>query len=129
LNFLFDATFPAKLGRALAELSRDHSFIHVDDRLGRGATDEAVIRTASAEGWFLVTLDQGITRNPAKREALIQGRVGTFAFTGSAVGNLSYYKVVAFVMSIAEEMFDLAERTSRPFIFGISDRRKFKSLM
>ena len=75
MNFLFDATFPAKLGRALAELSRDHSFIHVDDRLGRGATDEAVIRTASAEGWFLVTLDQGITRNPAKREALIQGRV------------------------------------------------------
>jgi hypothetical protein len=128
LTFLFDATFPAKLGRALAVLSRDHSFIHVDDHLGQGATDEAVIAAASASGSFLVTLDQGITRNPAKREALLQGGVGTFVFTGSAIGTLGYYKIVAFVMSIAEEMFDSAQRTKRPFIYGISDRKKFDKL-
>jgi len=129
LIFLFDANFPVQLGRALAQLSRQqHEFRHVDEHLGPGASDEAVIQAAAAEGWFLVSLDKGIVRNPAKRRLLLEGGVGTFSFTGSAIGNWSYFQIVSFVMAIAEKMFETAERTPRPFIFGISDLKKFRRL-
>ena len=129
--FLFDANFPVQLGRALKELSRaPHEFKHVDleATLGRGAGDEAVIEAAGREGWFLVSLDKGIVKNPAKRRLLFEKGVGTFSFTGSAIGNWSYYETVSFVMAIAEEMFDLADRTPRPFIFGITDKKNFRML-
>ena len=129
--FLFDANFPVQLGRALKELSRaPHEFRHVDlePGLGRGASDEAVIKAAGSAGWFLVTLDKGITRNPAKRRLLFENKMGTFSFTGSAIGNLGYYQIVAFVMSIAEQMIEYAEQTRRPFIFGITDQKKFREL-
>ena len=127
--FLLDANIPVQLGRALKELSRDpHEFKHVDEHLGPGALDEAVIRAAAFEGWFLVSLDKGIVRNPAKRRLLLDGGVGAFSFTGSAIGNWSYYQIVSFVMAIAEKMFDVAEHTKRPFICGISDQKKFRML-
>jgi hypothetical protein len=131
LTFLFDANFPVQLGRALKELGRaPHEFRHVDlePSLGRGATDEAVIEAAGSEGWFLVSLDKGIVKNPAKRSLLFEKGVGAFSFTGSAIGTWGYYQTVSFVMSIVEEMFDLAERTPRPFIFGITDKKKFRVL-
>lgn len=131
MTFLFDANFPVQLGRALKELSRaPHEFRHVDlePTLGRGAKDEAVIEAAGSEGWFLVSLDKGIVKNPAKRALLFEKGVGAFSFTGSAIGTWSYYQIVSFVMSIAEEMFELAERTPRPFIFGITDKSKFRAL-
>ena len=129
--FLFDANFPVQLGRALKELSRaPYEFRHVDlePNLGREASDEAVIEAAGAQGWFLLSLDKGIVRNPAKRSLLAEKGVGAFSFTGSAIGNWSYYQTVSFIMSIAEEMFALAERTPRPFIFGITDKKKFRDL-
>ena len=129
MTFLFDANFPSTLCEAFATLTarREHKFIPADAHLGVGAKDEAVIRAASEAGWFLVTLDQGISRNPAKRRALIAGGVGAFVFTGSAIGNLSFFKIAAFVLSIAEEMLDHASRTKRPFILAMSPEQRFKS--
>src|SRR3989449_7206343 len=69
-----------------------------------------------------------LTRNPAKRRALMEGGVGTFVFTGSSLARRSFFKIVAFVMDVAEELLEHAERTRRPFILGISDKKKFKVL-
>ena len=75
-----------------------------------------------------MTLDERITRNPAKRKALLDGSIGTFVFTGSSLPRRSFYKIVAFVMTVAEEIIEHAARTGRPFIIGISDRAKFDRL-
>lgn len=75
-----------------------------------------------------MTLDERITRNPAKRKALLEGGIGTFVFTGSSLARRSFYKIVAFVMEVAEEILLHADRTPRPFIVGISDRGKFNRL-
>ncbi|MFQ6045693.1 MAG: hypothetical protein ACE5PT_04940 [Gemmatimonadales bacterium] len=128
--FLLDATFPPKLARALQELTerRDCEFRYANDEFGQGARDEILIDGARARGWFLMTMDEHITRNPAKRRALMDGRIGTFVFTGSSLPRRSFYKIVSFVMGVAEDILEHATRTRPPFIIGISDRRKFRRL-
>ncbi|MGH6954080.1 MAG: hypothetical protein ACREGL_07860 [Alphaproteobacteria bacterium] len=128
--FLLDATFPPKLARALQELTerRDCEFRYANDEFGAGAQDEVLIDGARERRWFLMTLDERITRNPAKRQALLEGGIGTFVFTGSSLARRSFYKIVAFVMEVAEEILLHADRTPRPFIVGISDRGKFNRL-
>lgn len=128
--FLLDATFPPKLARALQELTerRDCEFRYANEEFGEGAPDETLIEGARTRGWFLMTLDERITRNPAKRRALLDGGIGTFVFTGSSLPRRSFYKITAFVMEIAEEILEHAGRTKRPFIVGISDRKKFTLL-
>ena len=79
-------------------------------------------------GWYFMTMDERITRNPAKRAALMEGVIGTFVFTGSSLAQRSFYKIVAFVMAVVEEILNHAARTRRPFIIGISDRAKFTRL-
>lgn len=127
---LLDATFPPKLARALQELTerRDCEFRYANDEFGEGAPDEVVIDGDRARGWFLVTMDERIARNPAKRKALKDGQIGTFVFTGSSLPRRTFYKIVAFVMGVAEEILEHAASTARPFIIGISDRGKFSPL-
>lgn len=127
---MLDATFPPKLARALQDLTerRDCEFRYANDEFGEGARDEVLIDGARTRGWFLMTMDERITRNPAKRRALLDGRVGTVVFTGSSLPRRSFYKIVAFVMDVAEEIVEHAARTQPPFIIGISDRAKFSSL-
>ena len=128
--FLIDATFPPKLARHLTGLSeaRECEFRYANDECGEGARDEVLIKKVRDQGWFLITLDEALTRNPAKRRALMEGGVGTFVFTGSSLARRSFFKIVAFVMDVAEELLEHAERTRRPFILGISDKKKFKVL-
>jgi hypothetical protein len=106
LIFLLDATFPPKLARALQQLTERHDceFRYANDEFGAGAQDEVLIDGARERRWFLMTLDERITRNPAKRKALLEGGIGTFVFTGSSLARRSFYKIVAFVMEVAEEI-------------------------
>lgn len=128
--FLLDATFPPKLARALQELTERHDceFRYANDEFGHGAQDEVLIHGIRARNWYLMTMDERITRNPVKRKALLEGGIGTFVFTGSSLAQRSFYKIVAFVMTVAEEILESAARTRRPFIIGISDRAKFSRL-
>lgn len=128
--FLLDATFPPKLARSLQDLSerRDCEFRYANDEFGEGAPDETVVEGVRRHGWFLMTMDERITRNPAKRRALRDGGIGTFVFTGSSLPRRSFYKIVSFVMGVAEEIVEHAARTPRPFIIGISDRSKVTRL-
>ena len=73
--FLLDATFPPKLAHALQELTerRDCEFRYANDEFGEGAQDEVLIDGARDQGWFLMTMDERITRNPAKRRAVMEG--------------------------------------------------------
>lgn len=55
-----------------------------------------------------MTMDERITRNPAKRRALMDGRIGTFVFTGSSLPRRSFYRIVSFVMEVAEDILEQA---------------------
>ena len=128
--FLLDATFPPKLARALQDLTerRDCEFRHANDEFGEGAHDEVLIEAARQRDWFFVTMDERMTRNPAKRKALIEGHLGAFVFTGSSLPQRSFSKIAAFVLQVADEIVEHAARMRRPFIIGISDRGKFSRL-
>ena len=128
--FLLDATFPPKLARALQELTERHDcqFRYANEEFGHAAQDEILIQGIRARGWYFMTMDERITRNPVKRKALLDGHIGTFVFTGSSLAQRSFYKIVSFVMAVAEEILEHAAHTPRPFIIGISDRARFTRL-
>jgi hypothetical protein len=130
LILLLDATFPPKLARGLQNLTerKDCEFRHADAEFGAGASDEVLIEEARRRGWFFVTMDERITRNPAKRRALIDGDIGTFVFTGSSLPRRSFYKIASFVMGVAEEILEHAAQTRRPFIIRISDKGRLTPL-
>jgi len=99
---------------------------HLSDILPRGTQDEVLFKELSKRGWLLLTQDQRIKRNRHQREALKQAGVGAFIFTGKA--NKSPDQMTIKILQHLDEIEQLANRTPRPFIFGISDRGSIERL-
>src|SRR2546425_4831741 len=79
-------------------------------------------------GWFLVTLDAGMSKRPAQREAIIESGIGAFVFRGRSLPQRSFRKIAAFVLDVSDDIIERAAGTTRPFIWGISDRKVFERL-
>jgi predicted nuclease of predicted toxin-antitoxin system len=129
LIFLLDANFPPQLARALQALDQeDCQFRHSPNEFGAAATDEVIFAGIKESGWFLITLDGKMSRRPAQRQAIVDSGLGVFVFTGRALAQRSFREIAAFVLSVADEIIEKASATTRPFIWGISDRRVFARL-
>ena len=75
---------------------------------------------------FLVTQDKRIRSRPHERRALLGAGVGAFVFTGRA--ERSTDELAILILKHLQRIKELAAKTKRPFIFGISDRGKFERL-
>jgi hypothetical protein len=129
LIFLLDENFPPQLARALQALDQeDCQFRHAPDEFGAGAADETIFAGIRDRGWFLVTLDARMARRPAQRQAILDAGLGVFVFKGSALPQRPFRDIAAFVLTVAAEIIERARSTSRPFIWGISDRRVFERM-
>jgi hypothetical protein len=129
LILLLDACFPPKLARALEALNQeDCQYHHSSAVFGQDAEDEVIIQGAAARGWILVTQDARMSKNPHQRAAILEAGIGAFAFIGTATAQKSLRKMAAFVLDVADEMIEKASTTRRPFIWGITDRKKFRRL-
>jgi predicted nuclease of predicted toxin-antitoxin system len=125
LILFFDENVPPKVAASLQALGTCEAR-HLVDYLPRGTPDEQVFQFLAEREWFLVTQDYRIKRNPHQRQALLQARVGAFIFTGRS--DRSKEEMMIFILECLPTMSELAANTRRPFIIGISDRRKFERL-
>jgi hypothetical protein len=129
LIFLLDEHFPPQLAQALQALDQeDCQYRHSPSEFGKGAKDEVIYAGIQERGWFLVTLDKKMTRNPAQRQAMLDAGLGVFVFTGSSLGQRPFRAIVSVVLGVTDDILRIAGTTPRPFIWGISDQRKFNRL-
>ncbi|MEX0690857.1 MAG: hypothetical protein WD934_00845 [Gemmatimonadales bacterium] len=127
--FLVDATFPPQLARALQALDQeDCQFRDAPAEFGADAADEILFEGLREHGWVLVTLDAKMPRRPAQRQAILDAGAGVFVFTGIVLPQKSFREIAAFVLSVTDAILRRAVETERPFIWGISDKRKFERL-
>jgi predicted nuclease of predicted toxin-antitoxin system len=129
LIFLLDATFPSQLARALQALDQeDCQYRHSPDEFGAAAEDETIFAGIRERDWLLITLDAKMSKHPAQRRAILDAGLGVFVFTGKSLAQRSFREIVAFVIGATDAILAKAHSTTRPFIWGISDRRVFERL-
>jgi hypothetical protein len=123
-TLLFDENIPQSVPRALREF--DYSAQHALEHLPQGTADEAVFVFLHERGWFWVSHDKRVKRNPQQRAALLAADVGAFILTGSVQRTAK--EMMAFMLGSIDEMMAQAVRLHRPFIVGVTDRGKFNRL-
>ena len=69
-----------------------------------------------------------MSKRPAQREAILESGIGAFVFRGSGLPERSFRKIAAFVLDVSDEIIEKASKTTKPFIWGISDHKKFERL-
>ncbi len=124
MTLLFDENFPQYLPEALRLFGIEAE--HTLDRLPASTSDVEVFTFLRAKGWAWVTHDKGVKRKKHERAAILEAGVGAFVLTGSV--RRSAVEILRFILDVLDEMQDYAQRTSPPFIYGISDRGKFERL-
>lgn len=124
---LLDENMPAKVADALSALGTVTAH-HVTRFLPRGATDLEIFEfLREQQDWVLVTQDRRITKRPQELAALRDARVGAFVFTGKADRSLE--QSMQLVLDSLPQMRRHVAQATRPFVFGISDRRRFERLV
>lgn len=124
MTFLFDENVPQGIVVALRALN--HDVAHVYEHGLGGALDPAVFAFVASRDWVLVTRDKKIRKKPHERAAYLAEGIGVFIYTGSAEKTLDEQMV--HVLRTIPEMVRLANRTQRPYIYGISDQCKIERL-
>jgi len=129
LKFVLDATFSPQLATALEALSQGEAhFEYAPTLFGSAAPDELIYHGVRDRGACLITLDIAMTRKPQQRAVMKDAGIGVFVFTGRALAQQSFNGIPATVLGGADEIAARAQSTRRPFVWGISDRKKFVRL-
>jgi hypothetical protein len=118
LTFLFDENISPLIVNALKALGKPVAYI--TDILPRGTDDLTIFAKLGQVGWFLVTQDQRIKRKKHEREAMKQAQIGAFIFMGRAERSVDDMMIQ--ILRHFAQMERFAQSTTRPFIFGISDK-------
>lgn len=124
MTFCFDENFPEYLTEAIRLFG--YNVEHVVPHFGKGTDDTLLFPELARRGWDWVSHDKGVTRKPHERAAMRGAGIGAFILTGRA--QRSPQQMMIFVLQHIDEMVRLAERTHRPFIYGLSDRPKIQRL-
>jgi predicted nuclease of predicted toxin-antitoxin system len=123
---LLDENMPPRVADALHALGTVEAY-HVTKYLPRGATDVEVFAfLADKSDWILVTQDDKIRRRPHELAALRAANVGAFVLTGRAGRTVE--GMLSFLAACLDGMRRQVAATKRPFIVGISDRKRFDRL-
>ena len=118
MTFLFDENISGLVVDALKALGKPVAYL--TDILPRGTPDQDLFSRLGELGWLLVTQDKKIKRKKHELEALRRAGIGAFIFTGRAERDVD--SMMMLVLKHFQEMQRLADETTRPFVFGISDR-------
>ena len=122
---LLDENMPPRVADALHALGTVEAY-HVTKYLPRGAPDVDVFAfLQDRPDWILVTQDAMIRRRKQELAALKSAGVGAFILTGSVDRNVE--SMLAFLADALDGMRKHAT-TRRPFIFSISDRKRFERI-
>lgn len=122
MTFVFDENVSPALVKVLLLL--EYPVIHCTEFLPRGTADHVLFEEIASQGSFLVTQDQNMSRKKHQRAAMLALGLGVFIFTGKA--SRSNREFALLLQQSFPEIEHRAETTARPFVFGITDRRKFE---
>ncbi len=101
---------------------------HVTKYLPKGTPDVEIFGfMRDRPTWVLVTQDDRIRKRKQELAALRQANVGAFVLTGRA--ERSVEGMLAFLASVLDGMRKQVATTKRPFVIGISDKRRFDRLI
>lgn len=123
-TFLFDENVSPAIVDALKAL--EYPVCHCTEFLPRGSSDERVFAMTAVRDYILVTQDQNMSRKKHQRAAMLSHGLGVFIFTGQASRSNKEFAIL--IQRVFGEMRIKAERTTRPFVYGITDRRRFDRL-
>ena len=124
---LLDENMPPRVADALHALGTIEAY-HVSKHLPRGAPDVEIFEFLRGRaGWVFVTQDLRIRKRPQELAALRHAKVGAFILTGKTDRNVE--GMLALLVQSLDRMRVLTAKTAPPFIYGISDRRKFDRLI
>jgi len=123
-TFLFDENFPPAIPTALRLFAFDT--VHTLDQLARGTPDEEIFAFLAARGWYWVSHDRRVVRNPHQRAALITAGIGAFILIGRV--HRTTEQMMAFMVTAMGDLVRCTTTIKRPFVIGITDRRKLERL-
>jgi len=127
VTFLLDENISPYVVESLRPLGKPVGHVVDVPELGRGTPDGRIIEfLGERSDWILVTQDKKMRRKKHQRQAMLDAGLGVFVLTGRA--EKSNDALVVLLLQCWPDMMKLASRTSRPFIFGISDRRKIEPI-
>jgi predicted nuclease of predicted toxin-antitoxin system len=122
VTFVFDENVSPAIVTALKTL--DYPVIHCTEFVARGTADEVLFREIASHGYFLVTQDQNMSRKKHQRAIMLSLHLGVFIFTGKASRTNKEFAIL--LQQSFSEIIRRSATTSRPFVFGITDRRRFE---
>lgn len=124
---LLDENLPRRVAEALNVLGTVEA-AHVTKYLPPGTPDIQVSAfLADKPDWVLVTQDERIRKRPHELAALRKAHAGVFVLTGRKDRNVE--EMLSFLASCLEGMRLAAAKYRRPYVVGISDRRRFDLLV
>jgi predicted nuclease of predicted toxin-antitoxin system len=124
LTLLFDENFPPYLPKALRLFGVEAQ--HCKEQGLEGEDDTVIFQFLRQRGWIWVTHDKGVKRKKHEREAFIQAGIGAFVYTGSV--QRSAKEMMVFTLQIVDELESIILSTRPPFVYAITDRKKFERL-
>lgn len=123
---LLDENMPPRVADALNALGTVAAY-HVTKHLPPGTPDVEVFAfLADKPEWVLVTQDEKIRRRPHELAALRRANVAVFVLTGSTDRDVE--SMLGFLVGCLEGMRKQLRTLRRPFVVGISDRKRFDRL-
>ena len=124
---LLDENMPPRVADALHALGPIEAY-HVTKYLPKGTPDAEIFAfMRDKPTWVLVTQDSRIRRRKQELAALRQANVGAFILTGQVDRNVE--GLLAFLASVLDGMRRQVAANERPFVIGISDKRRFDRLV
>ena len=83
MNFFFDNCLPPRLAKAINELSKNNTIVHLRDRFAPDTPDIKWLTDLAKEQWIIVSGDYRITKNPHEKRAWLESNNPAFFFTKS----------------------------------------------
>ena len=117
MKFLFDANMPPSLAEALRLLGKE--VLHVGDieGLGRGAPDQLIVNFAGENGYYVVSRDFKMAKEPWFFPDVKRLGAGVFFVAdGTKKSGLSLWGLSKLIMKSLDEMVAHAQVHKPPFV-------------
>ncbi len=92
-----------------------HALVH-DEHFPQNTPDEEWLTVCGQNGWFVISMDKNIRRNPAEKNALIRHQVGLFVMVGS---NLTLPEMAQIFVKRYKKVCRYIDENEPPFVAHI----------
>jgi hypothetical protein len=116
LKFIVDENLGPPIAHGMAGFKEP--IVHVADceDLGKGVQDPTLLEYIGRKGWFLLTIDKKISKNPEEKHSFRKHKIGAFFLGGDHRSNC--FRIQQLVRNWPK-IKELAAKTTRPFVYRV----------